>query len=257
MMRIYSLNRVYLNEMKRKHITKWIWRLGVLCLLFASCQAINPVMIHFENDTRSISHGESWDGSMEYGKRLPSSGDNFSGVSHTLMALGRNGVHSELRKTVLATYDTINKALPNNQYLYGECGWTKGGKFWPHYTHQNGLVIDFMVPVIRTKDSSITTLPTHIFNRFAYAREFDSSALSGKYAIDFESMAAHLYFLQVEGKKHGISIRRIIFAPEFLPKLYATSYGPMIKDINFVYKKNWLRHDDHYHVEFLYEPVGQ
>lgn len=238
--------------MSKPRSTKWLWRIGIICLLFLSCQAVNPVLIHFESDTPSVSHGESWQGSLEHGKRMPSSGENFSGVSHMLMALGRNGVHSELRKAVLAAYDTLNKYEPDYVYLYGECGWLKGGKFWPHYTHQNGLVIDFMVPVIRRRDSSITTLPTHIFNRFAYSREFDTAAISGKYAIDFESMATHLYFLKEQGKQYGISIRRIIFAPEFLPKLYATEYGPKIRDISFVYKKNWLRHDDHYHVEFLY-----
>jgi len=239
--------------MKRRRMFKWFWRIATISLLFISCQAVNPVFIYFEDVTPSVSHGKSWQGYLEHGKRLPGSGDNFSGVSHLLMALGRNGVHSALRKTVINTYDTLHKCKPDYRYLYGECGWVKGGKFWPHNTHQNGLIIDFMVPVIRTKDSSITVMPTHVFNRFSYASQFDTAAISGKYAIDFESMAAHLYFLKVMGKPHGISIRHIIFAPEFLPKLYASEYGQKIHDISFVYEKNWLRHDEHYHIEFLYQ----
>lgn len=228
------------------------WLVFTLLLLTLSCRLVNPVMIHFENDTTSVSIGESWEGKLINGKRLPSSGKNFVGVSHVLMALGRNAVHSELRKVVLASFDSLHAYNPVWEYRYGECAWVNGGRLWPHYTHQNGLVIDFMVPVIAAKDSSATVIPTHVFNRFGYAMEFDTMARSGKYLIDFESLAAHLYYLKICGPEHGVTIRRIIFAPEFLPQLYATKYGKELKDILFVYKSTWLRHDDHYHVEFSY-----
>ncbi len=228
----------------------------ILLLLLLSCRLVNPVMIHFENDKPSVSIGESWEGKLINGKRLPSSGENFVGASHLLMALGRNAVHSELRKTVLASFDSLYALNPEWEYRYGECAWVNGGKIWPHYTHQNGLVIDFMVPVILAKDSTASVIPTHVFNRFGYSMEFDTTGKSGKYLIDFESLAAHLYFLKTCGPAYGIHIRRIIFAPEFLPQLYATKYGNELRDIEFVYKEHWVRHDDHYHIEFTYEATG-
>lgn len=232
---------------KKSKLTKLLF---FLLLLIASCRAVNPVMIYFEDDTPSVSYGESWKGSMEHGKRMPSYGYNFSGVSYALMAVGRNGVHSAVRDLTVAVYDSLFKINPEWEYLYGETGWVNGGKFWPHYTHQNGLVIDFMVPVIKVSDSSEALLPHHVFKRFGYAFEFDTTAVAGNYRIDFESMAAHLYLLQQLGPQYGVKIKRIIFAPEFLPYLYAAPYGDQIKDIQFVYNKRWLRHDDHYHTEF-------
>ncbi len=230
---------------------KWsVW----VFLLVLGCRAVNPVMIRLENDKTSVSTGESWNGKLENGKRMPGHGENFSGVSDMLLAMGRNGVHSELRKLVLAVYDTLNTLHPEWNYLYGETGWVKGGRFWPHYTHQNGLVIDFMVPVIDCRDSGQELLGTSIFRRFGYAYEFDSTARSGNLCINFESLGAHLYFLQTLGPAYGIRIKRIIFAPEFLPQLYATKYGESLKGILFTYNKGWLRHDDHYHTEFSYSP---
>ncbi|MBI1220970.1 MAG: replication initiation protein [Bacteroidetes bacterium] len=229
---------------------KWMYRLLVVMLLIASCRAVNPVMIYFENDTPSTSYGESWKGHLENGKRMPSYGYNFSGVSYLLLALGRNGVHSAVRDLTVAAYDTLYSLHPEWRYLYGETGWVKGGKFWPHYTHQNGMVIDFMVPVIKKNDSSVVMLPHSIFKRFGYAFEFDSLGETSAYRIDFESMAAHLHFLNTLAPGYHLKIRRIIFAPEFLPYLYQTSYGEEMKKLLFVYNKRWLRHDDHYHTEF-------
>lgn len=241
-----------MNRLKR-FCMRWKWLL-ILVLLSVSCRVVNPIAIHFENDKESVSIGESWEGSLQNGKRLPSSGKNFKGVSHLLMAIGRNGVHGELRELVLEVYDSLYAINPEWKYLYGETGWVGGGKFWPHYTHQNGMVVDFMVPVYRIRDSAVRTIPSHPFNRWGYAYDFDTLARSKKLHIDFESMATHLYLLQELGKKRKMSIKRIIFAPEYLPYLYATKYGKQLQSIEFVYKPNWVRHDEHYHTEFLLDP---
>lgn len=222
----------------------------VLCVLLYSCRFVNPIMINLENDKASVSTGESWSGDLENGKRLPNKGDNFHGISYLFTALGRNGVHEKLRDLTLEVYDSLYKIDSSWKFLYGETGWVNGGKFWPHYTHQNGLVIDFMVPVLDCEDSVSKELRTHIFNRFGYAYEFDSAARSGSRCINFEAMATHLYLLKVLGEKHDLKIKRIIFEPDYLPHLYATTHGSEIKDIIFTYNKAWVRHDDHYHTEF-------
>ncbi len=231
---------------------KGFWLIVLVCVLLASCRFVNPLMIRLENDRPSVSHGLSWDGDLDNGKRLPNSGENFQCVSYFLTALGRNGVHHELREVVVNTYDSLYALNPEWCYLYGETGWVNGGKFFPHYTHQNGLVVDFMVPVINADDSLVNELSTHPFNRWGYAYEFDSSGRAGKLSIDFESLGAHLYLLQEMASKHNMKISRIIFEPKYLDKLYATRYGPLLKDIDFVYNKGWGRHDDHYHTEFTF-----
>ncbi len=225
------------------------WAVGIAILGY-SCRWVNPMMIKLESDRPSVSTGVSWKGDLEHGKRLPNSGNNFQCVSYLLTALGRNGVHQELRSLTTDVYDSLYKLNPKWRFLYGETGWVRGGKFWPHYTHQNGLVIDFMVPVLNCQDSSVALLPNHVFKRFGYECEFDSLARYKDYCIDFEAMATHLYLLQEMGKSRGLTLSRIIFEPDYLPQLYATLHGKSLKSIRFVYNKAWVRHDDHYHTEF-------
>lgn len=233
-----------------KRVLRRVFRIVfVISILCYSCRFVNPILIKFENDLPSESSGESWKGKLKNGKRIPNKGRNFKTVSYVFTSLGRNGVNHRVRDLMLEVYDTLYKLHPEWKYLYGETGWVKGGKFWPHYTHQNGLVVDFMVPVLNKKGKS-TVVSSHIFNRWGYANEFDSTAKTKKYRIDFESMSTHLYFLKKLGPKHQLRIKRIIFAPEFLPFLYKASYGKYLKDIEFIYRPQWLRHDDHYHTEF-------
>ncbi len=228
--------------------------LSLTLLLVVACRSVNPLMIRLENDLPSESSGESWNGKLKNGKRLPNKGQNFRTVSYFLTALGRNGVHHAVRDLTLEAYDSLYALNPEWKYLYGETGWVHGGKFFPHYTHQNGLIVDYMVPVMRTRDSSSTRLKTHLFNRWGYAYEFDSLARSGKIAIDFESMAAHLYFIKKLAAKHGLEFKHMIFEPAYAKALYSTTYGPEIRELLIIYKKHWVRHDDHYHVEFRVKP---
>lgn len=225
-----------------------------LSLLLSQCKLGNQLFIKFEDHKPSQSFGESYNGYMKNGKRLPSKGNNFEAGSHFLSFFGRNSVHSSLRKNILKSFDTLYKINPEYKFLYGECSWPNGGNFWPHYTHKNGLVVDFMVPVISKKSNKNTYPFTFLFNRWGYAFEFDSIGETSKYRIDFEAMATHLYFLDYYGKKNGFGIKRIIFEPDYLPYLYKGKYGNLIKDkFLIIYKDNWVKHDDHYHVEFYGE----
>jgi penicillin-insensitive murein DD-endopeptidase len=136
------------------------------------------------------------------------------------------------------------------KYVYGESGWSSGGRIKPHRTHQNGLAVDFMVPVRDAKGKSVV-LPSGVTNKFGYSVEFDSSARFEELTIDFEAVSEHLYALQSAAKAKGIGVERVIFDPAFLPKLYRTKRGEFIKsNINFMKSQAWVRHDEHYHVDF-------
>lgn len=230
-------------------LKKTLFVTAVITVLLYSCRLVNPLMISLENDLPSVSTGGSADGKLVHGKRLPNKGANFRTVSYFFTSLGRNGVNSRVRNLTVAVYDSLHQLAPEKKFLYGETGWVHGGKFWPHYTHQNGLVVDYMVPVFRKGKSS--QLRTHVFNRWGYAYEFDTLGKSGNYTIDFEAMATHLYLLEQLAPKYHLRIRRIIFATEFVPMLLATEKGRLLANkIEFVQKNTWLRHDDHYHTEF-------
>ena len=91
---------------------------------------------------------------------------------------------------------------PGTRYVYGETGWPSGGRFRPHRTHQNGLSVDFFVPVVDGKGQSVP-LPTNLTGKLGYDVEFNQEAKYGEYAIDFEALAEHLYQLDVAAKANG------------------------------------------------------
>ena len=73
----------------------------------------------------------------------------------------------------------------------------------------------------------------------------------GDYAIDFEALAEHLYQLHLAAKAGGTGIALVIFDPPYLPKLFATTRGPFLQqNIKFMRGAAWVRHDEHYHVDF-------
>lgn len=198
----------------------------------------------------STCYGTTSNGHLENGVRLPSSGKNFVGYSSLGRFLGRTYVHSAVYKIIVNAYSDLYKNYPGKVFKYAETGLKNGGKFWPHKTHQNGLSVDFMVPVIDRNGRSVY-LPTNPLNKFGYNIEFDNSGHYRDYTIDYEAMAAHIMFLNEEAKKSGYGLWRVIFAPELQPYLFKTKYGKYLKaNIKFSKKRSWVRHDEHYHVDF-------
>lgn len=193
----------------------------------------------------TVSHGR-----VENAVALPGHGANFSAYSSLAGTRERTYVHSKVREIVLATYVKLESSAPSRLFVYGETGRPSGGKFPPHRTHQNGLSIDFFVPVQDPSGKSVR-LPANEGNRWGYDIEFDSNARFGEYAIDFEAMAEHLYQLHATARARGVGMSLVIFEPLFLPKLFAAARGPYLKQhLHFMRGKAWWRHDEHYHVDF-------
>ncbi len=198
----------------------------------------------------SICYGTTAKGRLERGVRLPLRGGNFVSYSRTAVLLGRTFVHSKVRKIVVAAYRRLQRTMPGKVFMYGETGFRRGGRFRPHRTHQNGLSVDFMVPVVDRHGRSVY-LPTGYFNRFGYAIEFDRHGRYKAYRIDFTAMAAHLKALDEAATAQGVRLQRVIFDPALQPYLLKTGYGAYLKRrIRFSNKRSWVRHDEHYHVDF-------
>ncbi|MEC8229404.1 MAG: replication initiation protein, partial [Pseudomonadota bacterium] len=63
--------------------------------------------------------------------------------------------------------------------------------------------------------------------------------------------AAHIVALHKASVKRGYTVWRVIFAPELQSYLFETSYAAYLrKHIEFSKKRSWVRHDEHYHVDF-------
>jgi len=198
----------------------------------------------------SVCYGTSGNGRLEGGVQIPTSGPNFAPYSSLGVRLGRTYVHSKVAVTVAAAYKTLEASAPNKTYVYGESGWREGGRIRPHRTHQNGLAVDFMVPVMDKSGKSVP-LPTGVTNKFGYAIEFDAQARYQDLSIDFEAITEHLYALFQATRENGIGISRVIFEKAYIPRLYTTRRGAFVKDsVPFMQEEPWIRHDEHYHVDF-------
>lgn len=193
----------------------------------------------------TVAHGR-----IEHSVKLPAGGANFSAYSTLAAAAGRTFVHDKVAAIIAASYRNLATAYPHTRYVYGETGWRSGGRLRPHRTHQNGLSVDFFVPVRDGRGKSVV-LPTNISNMFGYDVEFDAGARYGEYAIDFEALAEHLYELDMAAKAAGAGLALVIFDNQYLPYLYATRRGKYLRaNLPFMTGKPWVRHDEHYHVDF-------
>ena len=212
---------------------------------------LSATFVMAADQPESICYGTTESGRVENALQLPSSGKNFSIYSSLGAIAGRNYVHSKVYATVLDAYKYLLLKEPHKVFVYGETGWKNGGRFRPHKTHQNGLSVDFFVPVIDDSEGSSVPLPTSLLNKFGYNIEFTAKGTYKQYSIDFKSMAAHLFALKEAADKNGIKISRVIFDSDLQKLLFNTSKGNELQAaLPFSTKKPWVRHDEHYHVDF-------
>ncbi len=199
----------------------------------------------------STCFGSTSNGRLENGVKLPASGKNFTGYSSAARIAGRTYVHSTVKEIIIAAYRSLEEEQPEKVYKYAETGFKTGGEFKPHLTHRNGLSVDFMTPVVNQKGESVH-LPTHMFNRLGYDIEFDNEGKYKALSIDYEALAAHIVYLHKHAKSLGYNLWRVIFDPDLQTGLFKTQYADYLKQhIQFSTKRSWVRHDEHYHVDFL------
>lgn len=205
----------------------------------------------FSYSLESTCFGTTSNGHLEHGVPLPSEGKNFESYSTIARLAGRTYVHSSVKDILIGSYKKLEVSEPTKQFKYGETGFEEGGQFKPHKTHRNGLSVDFFTPVINENNESVH-LPTHPFNKLGYDIEFDQAGNYDDFRIDFVALAAHIVALHKEAKALGFDIWRVIFDPKLQPYLLKTKYGAYLKaNIEFSKKRSWVRHDEHYHVDFI------
>lgn len=165
-------------------------------------------------------------------------------------------MHSAVYTVVLAAYKHLETSAAGKQFTYGETGLASGGKFAPHKTHQNGLSVDFFVPVVNDQGKSIP-FPASPLNKFGYNIEFNQQGRFDRLRIDFTAMALHLIALKKAADAEGIGIRVVIFDNQLQNLLFADDTGKKLpKLLPFSVKKPWVRHDEHYHIDFVI-PCGR
>lgn len=234
-----QVNNVDRDEKKMKKIVHTIVFLAFASTVFAG------------EHEQSVCYGTHEKGKIEKAWQFPSSGSNYTAYSLIGVAAGRNYVHSSVYAVVINAYIDLQQNFPQKKYVYGETGWKNGGRFRPHKTHQNGLSVDFFVPVVEQSGKSLP-LPTNPLNKFGYNIEFTSGGKYQNYKIDFEALAEHLLALKKASDQHGVKIWRVIFDNDLQKLLFLTSKGKELQaQLTFSKKKPWVRHDEHYHIDFI------
>ena len=210
---------------------------------------------HKENGKESISSGTVSNGSLKNGKLIPFEGGNFQYFDTSSYLAGRAFTSSRVKKTVLNTYQELKTLVPDRQFYIMECSNEHGGKLFPHRTHQNGLSIDFMMPLLK---GSNAYYELDILGKDHYWLEFDDE---GKYtkdksiSVDFNLIAQHILLLDQEAKKNGLKVSKVIIKIEFKDELFATSFGKQLKSSGIYVVKSLspminALHDEHYHIDF-------
>ena len=141
------------------------------------------------------------------------------------------------------------------QVVVMECSKRKGGRPFPHRTHQNGTSVDFMTPL--KKEGKIITRFDWI-GMWRYLMNFDKQGhfnLNKKVAIDFEMTARHILELEKTARKNGWRVKKVILETNLKDELFATKYGAELKASGICFVRhlspaiNALQ-DDHYHIDF-------
>ncbi len=203
----------------------------------------------------SVSKGSVSNGSLINGVLFPFSGPNFQYFDTISYINNRAFLNSNILKSVLETYHVFEKIIPNRFFYLMECSNQHGGKMSPHRTHQNGLSVDFMMPLIK---NNLPFYELDLLGKDHYLLTFDND---GRYSednsveIDFDLIAHHLLVLNEKAKLYGYKISKVIIKIEFKDELFNSKYGQELKDSGIYIVKalspliNSL-HDEHYHVDF-------
>ena len=196
----------------------------------------------------STCYGTYGEGRVAGAIRMPFSGPNFAPYCAPCVAALRTYGHAPAIESTVAAYRELEGTRPQTRFLYGEIGFPWGGRFRPHRSHRNGLSFDFMVPLTEG------ILPTGPSNRYGYDAEFDTQGVGEAGRIDFEAIALHLAALDRAARERGGSVARVFFAPDLQDELRAVA-GNALDGIRLNQRQSWVRHDDHYHVDFAF-PCG-
>ena len=210
---------------------------------------------NINNHKPSKSIGNTANGTMENGKLLPFYGENFSYFDKGSYLDGRAFVTDKVLKTILAAYSKLEELVPNRHFYIMETANKTGGKLAPHRTHQNGLSVDFMMPLIKENKPyyGLDNLGTrHYLLSFNNKGEYGNDTTV---KVDFNLIAQHILLLNEAAEKVGLKVKKVIIKIEYKDALFATEYGKKLKGSGIYIVKGLSKlinalHDEHYHIDF-------
>ncbi|MAW64677.1 MAG: replication initiation protein [Flavobacteriales bacterium] len=216
---------------------------------------LNYIQKNSNDSLASESIGSVSNGSLKNGKLVPFYGSNFTYFDLASYLSGRAFLNSKVLKAILEGYKTLETEQPNRKFKIMECAHKKGGKLWPHHTHQNGLSVDFMMPKTKNKKPCYDLDTLGIRHYWLIFNNSGQYLKDNSISIDFESVAQHILILNKKAKKNKLKIEKVIIKVEFKEKLFEGKQGRKLKESGIYIVKSLTSkmnelHDDHYHIDF-------
>ncbi|NQW41816.1 MAG: penicillin-insensitive murein endopeptidase [Bacteroidetes bacterium] len=207
------------------------------------------------NNLPSKSIGTPGKGQLINGKLIPFKGSNYEYFDVNSYLSGRAFLHQKVKETLLNTYKKLDSIYPQRQFKIMECANKNGGALFPHKTHQNGLSVDFMMPLIQENK------PYYKLDTIGTTHYFITLNSKGQYnrdtsiAIDFNLVAKQILILGEKARLKGLKISKVIINTGFKDELFATVFGNQLRLSKIYIVKsldNYTNyfHDDHFHIDF-------
>ena len=194
-------------------------------------------------------------GKLKNGKLIPFYGTNFTYFDSRSYLNHRAFTSDKVMSSILSSYKEMETIAIGRHFYLMELSNKEGGKIYPHRTHQNGLSVDFMMPMLKNDVPYIgldTLGADHYWLSFNDNGEYSEDK---SIVVDFELIAEHILSLEKSAKANGLNISKIIIKVEFKDELFSGKAGQKLKNSG-IYVVNNLStlindiHDDHYHIDF-------
>lgn len=185
-------------------------------------------LLLFDSTQPSISYGSPGNGSIEHSRRLDYKKHNYITYSFAGFMAGRTYVHENLQKALYDCYKVLEDKFDDRIFVIGETGSRVGGPISFHKEKQNGLQVDFLVPLLENGEPYTAQ---SISNYWNYGLEIDENGSLEGLSVDYAAMASHMATLQASCMKHGLTIKRIEMHPSLKKGLLGKDVANLLKNI--------------------------
>ena len=194
-------------------------------------------------------------GKLAHGKLAPFYGKNFTYFDSRSYLNHRAFTSDQVLSSILESYQEMETIADKRHFYLMELSNKQGGKIYPHRTHQNGLSVDFMMPMLKNN------LPYTGLDTLGIDHYWLKSNNEGEYSedesvkVDFELIAKHILNLEKNARKNGLKISKVIIKIEYKDELFSSAAGQELKSSGIYVVQNLSKiindiHDDHYHIDF-------
>lgn len=200
---------------------------GVIILVLTFLRIFPDTLLLFDSSDPSISVGTSSNGTIENSRRL-SFRSGYSTYSYLGFLAGRTYVHHQLKDVLIETYQMLEEKHPNRTFVIGDCGLKYGGPISFHKEKQNGLQVDFLLPL---NEDDAPYKGGNLLNSWDYKLVIDDDGSFEGKNVDLGALASHVTTLQSVSAKHGLVIKEVRMNPTIKKALLGKKLASLLKNV--------------------------